>query len=122
MTTASELAARYIEIWNETDRVRRKGLMAATWTEDAAYVDPMMRGDGRDGIDAMIAGVQKQFPGHRFSLAGTPDSHNNRLRFSWSLAATGAPPVARGTDFCVVSVDGKLASVTGFLDEVAAET
>jgi hypothetical protein len=122
MTTASELADRYIEIWNEADADRRQSLIGRTWTEDAAYIDPLTRGDGRAGIDAMIAGVQKQFPGYRFALSGSPDRHNDRLRFSWSLAAEGAPPVARGTDFCVVSPDGKLKSVTGFLDEVAART
>jgi hypothetical protein len=121
MTTASELASRYIEIWNETDAERRKSLIARTWTEDAVYIDPQTRGEGRAGIDAMIAGVQKQFPGYRFALSGSPDSHNDRLRFSWLLTAEGAPPVAHGTDFCVLSADGKVKNVTGFLDRIAAK-
>jgi hypothetical protein len=66
----------------------------------------------------MISAAQQQFAGHRFSLRGTPEGHNDRLRFSWSLAAEGAVPVAYGTDFAVVSNDGRLESVTGFLDQV----
>ena len=38
---------RYIAVWNETDPVRRRGLIADTWTADASYLDPFMAGDGR---------------------------------------------------------------------------
>ncbi len=120
MTNATEIASRYIALWNETDQEARRALIAESSTEDASYLDPMMQENGHDGIDAMIAGVQHQFPGYRFALAGTPDSHNNRLRFSWSLAVEGGAPAARGTDFALLSSDGRLQSVTGFLDPVGA--
>jgi len=35
---------RYIDLWNETDAQSRKKLIASAWTEDATYVDPMMKG------------------------------------------------------------------------------
>jgi hypothetical protein len=38
------------------------------------------------------------------------------VRFSWTLGVPGADPVARGTDMAVLAADGRLASVTGFLD------
>jgi hypothetical protein len=116
MTNATEIASRYIALWNETDQKGRRALIAEIWTDDASYLDPMMQGNGHDGIDTMIAGVQRQFPGYRFALEGTPDGHNNRVRFSWSLAAEGGAPVARGTDFALLSRDGRFQSVTGFLD------
>ena len=68
-----ELVDRYIAIWNETNAGRRRALIDTTWTEDAAYLDPMMRGDGRAGIYAMIAAVQERFPGHRFRRVGPVD-------------------------------------------------
>jgi hypothetical protein len=120
MTNAAEIADRYIALWNETDADRRRELIAQAWTETARYIDPMMQGAGHDGIDAMIAGVQQQFPGHGFSLVGQPDGHADRIRFSWKLAAGGAPVVAQGTDFAVIAADGRLESVTGFLDQVSA--
>ncbi|WP_119460980.1 nuclear transport factor 2 family protein [Rhodospirillaceae bacterium SYSU D60014] len=120
MTNAAEIADRYIALWNETDAGLRRELITQTWTETARYIDPMMQGEGHDGIDTMIAGVQQQFPGHRFSLVGQPDGHADRIRFSWKLAADGAPAVAQGTDFAIVAADGRLEGVTGFLDQVAA--
>jgi hypothetical protein len=63
--------------------------VARAFSVDASYVDPMMRGAGHDGIDAMIAGAQGQFPGYRFELDGTPDGHNDVVRFSWTLGLPG---------------------------------
>jgi hypothetical protein len=107
---------RYIAMWNETDAGRRRALIAETVTQDAHYVDPLMTGEGIDGIDAMIAAAQSQFPDHSFTLVGGPDAHHEYVRFSWSLGATGGEPVARGTDFATVAGDGRLAAVTGFLE------
>jgi hypothetical protein len=120
MTDTTKLIDNYIAIWNEADPERRRELIAQTWTDDATYVDPMMTGAGRDGIDAMIAGAQQQFPGHRFELAGAPDAHHDRVRFTWHLKPiAGGDTVAVGVDFGVVAEDGRLSSVTGFLEDVA---
>ncbi|MYM29491.1 SnoaL-like domain-containing protein [Duganella sacchari] len=113
---AANIATQYLAIWNERDAAARRALVAKAFSLDASYIDPMMRGAGHDGIDAMIAGAQGQFPGYRFELAGTPDGHNDVVRFSWSLAAPGSAPVAFGTDVAKVAPDGRLASITGFLD------
>jgi hypothetical protein len=75
-----------------------------------------MTGEGIDGIDAMIAAAQQQFPGHRFTLASGPDAHHDRVRFAWSLSANGGAPVAVGVDFATVAPDGRLRAVTGFLE------
>jgi len=120
MSSFETIVNRYIDVWNERDAGRRRDLIARTWTEDATYVDPIMRGEGHAGIDAMIAAAQQQFPGHLFTLRGAPDSHNDRVRFSWSLAPDGGPAVAHGSDVAVVAQDGRLKSVTGFLDQVQA--
>jgi hypothetical protein len=106
----------YIAMWNETDPDKRRTLVAATVTEEAGYVDPLMTGDGIDGIDAMIAAAQQQFPGHKFTLSAGPDAHHDHVRFSWSLSADGGEPIAAGTDFATIAADGRLRSVIGFLD------
>jgi uncharacterized protein (DUF1330 family) len=116
----SQIAERYLAVWNEADAERRRALVAATFTDDAAYADPRMRADGHAGLDAMIAAAREQFPGHRFTLRGEPEGFDGRVRFSWSLAADGAAAVAHGTDVAVVAADGRLESVTGFLDIVDA--
>jgi SnoaL-like protein len=120
MTDITTLIDGYIATWNEPDPQRRRALVAQTWTDDGSYVDPLMTGAGTDGIDAMIAGAQQQFPGHRFELAGAPDAHHDRVRFTWHLKPVdGEDLVAIGHDFGVVADDGRLVSVTGFLEQVA---
>jgi len=113
---ASAIASRYIAAWGEQDAIRRRALIATVFTPEAIYVDPMMRNAGHEGLDAMIGAVQQQFAGLRFKLHGKQDGHNDVVRFSWALAAEGAEPVAYGTDIVVVADDGRISSVTGFLD------
>lgn len=115
MTEIDSVIDRYIATWNETDPDRRRELIAQTWTEDASYLDPLLGGEGRDGIDAMIAGVQAQFPGHRFRRTSDVDAHHDRVRFGWELGPEGNPALAGGLDVGVL-VDGRLRSITGFLD------
>jgi hypothetical protein len=119
MNDITDLIDGYIATWNEGDPERRRALVAQTFTDDGSYVDPLMTGAGTDGIDAMIAGAQQQFPGHRFELAGAPDAHHDRVRFTWHLKPDGSDDVvAIGYDYGVVADDGRLSSVTGFLEQV----
>jgi len=121
MSNVTELIDRYIALWNETDAGRRRDLIARTWTKTADYVDPMMQGEGQDGIDAMIQGVQERFPGHQFRRTSDVDTHHDRVRFSWELAPKGGPALASGTDFGIVAADGRLQTITGFLDNAPAQ-
>lgn len=114
-TEVEQVIDQYIATWNETDPATRRELIAKTWTEDGRYLDPLMSGEGHDGIDAMIGGVQIQFPGYRFRRTGDLDAHNNVVRFSWELGPKDGPALAGGVDFGVVS-DGRFRSITGFLD------
>ncbi len=116
MSEPSTLVQGYIEMWNETDPQRRRELVAATVSDDARYLDPLMSGEGIAGIDAMIAGAQSQYPGHRFALDSGPDAHNDRVRFSWSLAPEGGEPIAIGHDFARLAPDGRMDDITGFLE------
>jgi len=119
MDNLTELIDRYIAMWNETNVERRRALIAQTWTEDARYVDPVLQGEGRAGIDAIVRGVHERFPGHRFRRTSDPDSHHDRVRFTWELAPDGGSAVVKGIDFAVVAADQRLQAVTGFFDHVA---
>lgn len=116
----NNLINRYIEAWNETDGERRRELVAAVWTDDGTYLDPLMSGAGHDSIATMIGLAQQQFPEHRFELSFGPDAHNDAVRFAWRLyGPDGDAPVAAGVDFGTVADDGRLRSVTGFLESPA---
>jgi hypothetical protein len=117
MADVSTVVDNYIAMWNELCPERRRAIIAETWTDDASYLDPIMEGEGHAGIDAMVAGAQQQFPGHRFELSAGPDTHHDRVRFAWRLVgADGGEPVAAGVDFATLGDDGRLRAVTGFLE------
>jgi SnoaL-like domain len=113
----NNLINRYIEAWNETDGERRRELVAAVWSDDGTYLDPLMSGAGHDSIATMIGLAQQQFPEHRFELSFGPDAHHDAVRFAWRLyGPDGDASVAAGVDFGLVADDGRLRSVTGFLE------
>ena len=117
MTDINVVASRYIELWNEKTASRRREMLASDWTADAKYTDPLMSGDGHEGVDALIAGVQQRFPDFKFSLIGKVDGFGDHVRFSWGLGPDGIDSPIKGTDFAVLK-EGRIRSITGFLDQV----
>ena len=104
-TVTSKVVDSYFAMWNETDAAQRRQAIARAWSAEARYIDPMFTGEGVEGLDAMVAGVQQQFPGHRLRLSGAVDVHHDRARWNWELVGPdGGPPVAGGVDFAVLDV------------------
>jgi len=120
MADVTTVVDDYIAMWNEAAPEARRAIVARTWSDDGTYLDPLMSGDGPEGIDAMVAGAQEQFPGVRFELVAGPDHHHDRVRFAWRMVGgDGGAELARGVDFATLSDDGRLRSVTGFLEPAA---
>jgi hypothetical protein len=120
MTAPTDLAARYLAAWNETDATARRAAVDALFTEDARYTDPLADVAGREAIAATIAAVQGQFPGFVFRLAGPVDGHHDQLRFTWHLGPDGQEAPIAGFDVAVTDGAGRIRSVLGFLDRVPA--
>lgn len=116
----ADLIDRYFDAWNESDASRRRELIDATYASDAAYRDPLMAGDGHAGIDTMIAAVQQRFPAYRFRRTTDVDAFGQHLRFSWALVSPDGAAIVKGSDFGIVDASGRLASITGFIDEMPA--
>ncbi|MDR3080810.1 MAG: nuclear transport factor 2 family protein [Streptomyces sp.] len=113
--------ARYLEAWNAGDPETLAKAVAAAWTADGGYTDPLVDVSGHDQIAALIAGAQAQFPGFAFQLSGAVDGHHDIARFTWELVsvADGSAPVA-GFDVIELDGDGRIRTVHGFLDRVPA--
>ncbi|MFG2856380.1 nuclear transport factor 2 family protein [Streptomyces mirabilis] len=114
--------ARYFEAWNATDRDALAKAVAAAWSTDGSYTDPLAEVHGHEGVAAVIAAAHEQFPGFSFRPAGPVDGHHDIARFGWELvnAADGTAPVA---GFDVITLDGedRIRSVHGFLDRVPTQ-
>jgi len=116
MTDITTTIDDYIAAWNEGDDARRRELVARTFADDATYLDPLVTGEGTDGIAGMIGAVQQQYAGHRFVLAAGPDAHHDCVRFTWQLKNPEGEHIATGVDFATVAGDGRLRTVIGFLE------
>jgi hypothetical protein len=120
MTQHLAIAETYLAAWNEEDNERRRHLIGQAWAENSRYVDPLMQGEGQQGIAAMIEAARQKFPGYRFVLAGTPDGHGKFTRFSWRLISPEGDDVAGGTDVVSHDAEGRIENVVGFLDGAAS--
>ncbi len=117
MRSPLDTATDYLAVWNEAFAPERRRRLEA-WHPDARYRDPLMEADGREAVANLIEGARERFPGLAFRLCGTPDGHGSFVRFSWTLAPEGGPPVVAGTDIVRLDETGRVAEVIGFLDEV----
>ncbi|MGW3106932.1 nuclear transport factor 2 family protein [Streptomyces sp. NPDC001100] len=113
--------ARYFEAWNADAPEALAKAVAAAWSVEGTYTDPLAAVTGHTEIAGLIAGAHAQFPGFAFRPVGTVDGHHDTARFSWELVseADGSAPVA-GFDVITLDADGRIRSVLGFLDRVPA--
>ena len=119
MTTTTPTATvvqRYLAAWNASDPAERRAAIEAVFAPDARYVDPLVDVTGTEALDALIAGVQHQFPGMRFGPVGDVDAHHDVCSFRWGLCPDGAEPLVIGFDVATVGPDGRITGVQGFLD------
>ncbi|MBL1104501.1 nuclear transport factor 2 family protein [Streptomyces sp. 5-8] len=119
MSTYATAVARYFEAWNATDTDALAKAVAAAWTEDGTYTDPLADVRGHEQIAAVVQAAHEQFPGFEFKLTGDVDGNHHIARFSWELVSTadGSAPVA-GSDVITLTEDGRITSVLGFLDRL----
>ncbi|MBY8339495.1 nuclear transport factor 2 family protein [Streptomyces spinosirectus] len=110
--------ARYFEAWNSAGSEELTKAVAAAWTADGTYTDPLADVAGHEQIAAVITAAHEQFPGFTFRPSGAVDGHHDTARFSWELVAEdGSAPVA-GFDVITLDEDGRIRNVLGFLDRV----
>lgn len=111
--------ARYLEAWNAEGPEALAKAVAAAWSEDGGYTDPLAEVRGHERIAAVISAAHEQFPGFAFRLAGTVDGHHDTARFGWELVngTDGSAPVA-GFDVITLDSGDRIRSVYGFLDRV----
>lgn len=110
---------QYLATWNATGE-ERATLLSRHWSPEATYTDPMAEVSGREGIAAVVDGVQAQFPGFVFTQVGEVDAHHRQVRFRWGLGPEKAEPLVIGFDVLVLDESGRIQDVRGFLDKVPA--
>ena len=103
----------------EPDADARLAAVRELWSDAGRMADPPIEGEGHDGIAAIGAALQQQFPGHAFRRTTAVDAHHGFLRYEWDLVDPAGTAVLSGTDVGVVGEDGRLARVVGFFGPLA---
>jgi hypothetical protein len=109
----------YLEAYGEPETAKRAQLITRAFADDARLIDPPMDAAGHDGIAAMAAAVQGQFPGHTFRRTSAVDTHHDFARYAWQLVGPDGAVAVAGTDVVEVDADGRIVRVVGFFGELA---
>ena len=121
MSENNAVIDRYVSLWNEPDPARRRAILAKTFVEDATYLGPVLNAEGQEGLAELMTEVQTRFPGHTFHRTSAVDRHHDVVRYSWEiLPAEGSETFAEGVDIGKLAPDGRIESVTVFIDKVPA--
>ena len=117
-----DVVEAYFQVWNETNASARAEAIAAAWSEDGRYVDPLADAAGHGAIAANTEAVQAQFPGHTFRLTSGVDAHHDQVRFTWDLNGPDGGVVVSGIDVGALAPDGRLSQITGFFGPLPEPT
>ncbi|MBW8703728.1 hypothetical protein MBT84_29455 [Streptomyces sp. MBT84] len=110
----ADAVEHYLRFWN-TDPSEQRRVGSEIFTEDVTSVTPI---GVMSGIEALI-GFTEQFTAnvgtYAFRARTEPDVHHDRARLQWEIRV-GEESFAEGTDVLTIAGDGRIVSVTGFLD------
>ncbi len=110
-----ELVDRYFDSLNESDTKLRRDLTRQVWAEKGKFGTPYGEVEGLDAINALVAGVHKQFPKSTVRRTTKIDGFGAYLRWGFTLSDADGVPILSGVDFAIVD-NGKLQLVMGFFD------
>ena len=117
---ASELAARYVALWNESDPERRQREIAGLWAENGAIFTATTEAHGHRALAARVADSHDRWVRDRgmvFRYLGNASGHNNAVRFNWDMApAAGGDPISIGFDFFVLDERGRIVDDYQFIE------
>ncbi|GAB5468775.1 MAG: hypothetical protein Kilf2KO_18050 [Rhodospirillales bacterium] len=122
MATTQDLIETYMSVWQIMDSDKRLRLIETIWSAESSYQDPTAQVFGPAGLNAVVDGFHKAFPGHRLVLRGGIDEHHGKLRFHWSMLDGQDQLVITGVDFAEVDDRGKLQTIVGFFNKPGEES
>lgn len=111
-----EILDRYVEFWNAESGDEQRRIAGAVFTGQVEYHAPV---GVLTGAEALI-NFRDQFTDHMgaavLAVRQPPESHHDRARLLWEIQLAGGESFAAGTDVIAFESDGRISSVTSFLD------
>ena len=127
--TETQLAEKYIALWNEPDADRRRRMIAELWTEDGRHIlqppeeireiaaqpgiglSAILEARGYEQIEARAASAYEHWVGSEgLSFRGRDDVERlgDIVKFHWEAVGKDGELFAAGLNFLVLAADGRI--------------
>lgn len=108
----SELAARYVAVWNERDAEKRRCQIAELWVPEGEHYVESRKVAGHDALEERIVESHNEFvrhAGNRFRAVPGARREGNVVTFYWEMLPADADTVlGKGLEFVIISDAGKI--------------
>jgi hypothetical protein len=120
LSGSTELAQRYLAVWNEPDPQARRSAVAQIWSKDARCCTPAADYVGLEAIQGRVAAAHDKWvqqEGFLFRPRGTVDEHHGGMRVRWDMTpSAGGEPVSSGEQFLLLDDEGRVRYDYQFMD------
>ena len=117
---AAGVADAWFDAWAEPDVSVREQTFARLAAPDVRFRDRFSNIDGLGELIPHVSASQHFMPGIRMQRQGDVRHCQGTLLVDWVARGSDGRDRARGTNVFVLDVDGRIESVTGFMNPVAA--
>ena len=112
-TDFTELADRYVALWNLTDAGARRDAIERLWVPQGEHCVRTLHVKGYEALEQRVTGSHEKNVrdgGFLFRAAGDAQVLRDTLMFHWQMVpAAGGPVAAVGLDFLLLAEDGRIA-------------
>ncbi len=118
-TSFTELADRYVAVWNETDAAARRAAIASLWVPEGEHHVRTLQAKGYEALHQRVTGSHEKNVrdnGFRFIATGDAQPLHDAVMFHWQMVpAAGGPVAALGLEFLMLAEDGRIATDYQFI-------
>jgi hypothetical protein len=128
-TDPTELADRYVALWNEPDAERRRAAVAALWTDDGAHVlqppremraaaaapgvglTARLEARGHAALEVRAKSAHDAFVaarGFTFRRRDDVDRLDDVIKFTWEMVSRDGEVAGAGLEVLVLALDGRI--------------
>jgi hypothetical protein len=104
----------YLRFWN-ADAAERLTIGSGLFAPDVVQRAPVGVMTGVAGLSAFASQFSSHMGGYAFIARRQPDIHHDRARLQWEIRV-GESSFAEGTDVLEGDADGRITSISTFLD------
>ena len=105
MTSAQELADRYVAVWNEIDSAARRKIIHELWVPDGLHFVGAREARGYHELEQRIIGSHEKnvaVGGNAFRAAPNARALRNGVTFNWEMISPSGEVLATGLEFLIV--------------------